>query len=142
MKKFVAALMTVVLMFSFAISSVAVKKAENFEDVYEFGALNGYQLYSGKNDLSRKLIYFETEINKLSVYGNDTKLYAVVEVVLQSTGATIGGDRAMVTTNQLWTGYNWECHSSTGNNNKVTSYGAHEVRGYNSYVVYTKLVGV
>lgn len=141
-KRIISFILTIALMLSFSVLSFAAKSTTNYDDYYEFGRLTGYQVDSGISPVGRKQISFSTSITKLSAYGNDTTLYAVVEVVLQSTGATIGGDQAMVLTNKLETGYTWECHTNRGNNNPVTSYGAHEVRGYNAYVVYTELVGI
>lgn len=141
MKKITAIILSITLLLLLGISAFAGDEDVNSIQTYEFGTLTGTQTNAGKI-AGRKIIGFNTKIDKLSVYDNDTKLYATVEVVLRSTGETIGGDRAEVTTNKLRTGYSWECHTYTGNNNPVTSYGAHEVRGYNAYVVYTELVGV
>lgn len=141
MKKIMSIVIASLLLLYLGIFAFGYDSAGNDTYTYEFGSLIGTQLSIGKIN-GKKVIGFSTDIDKASVYGNDTKLYAVVEVVVQSTGSTVGEEQAPITTNKLRTEYSWQCNSNAGNNNPVTSYGAHEVRGYNAYVVYTELVGV
>lgn len=141
MRKILSLVLASVLLIYLGVVAFGYDSTGNDTFTYEFGSLIGTQLSMGKVG-GKKVIGFSTDIDKLSVYGNNTKLYATVEVVLRATGVTVGEEQAPITTNKLSIEYNWQCSSSAGNNNEVTSYGAHEVRGYNSYVVYTELVGV
>lgn len=142
LKRFLAGVTAVIMVMTFAVTVFAAKTTDTkTKSTSEFGTLTGWQGYYGICDCGSKIISFETTISKLSSTSINTTLYAQVDIHDYKTGKYLDQDIAMVTTNQLRTGYNWESHSSATNDNLISSFGAHEARRSGSAVVYTNIYG-
>ena len=145
MKKTFKKVLTVILALLITASFSTAAFAAYTEDsdtlyYYEYGTLKGWQSYGGKQS-GRKIIVFSTDISHLSSEGAVTRLYATVEVVLRSSGEKVGTDRSE-SSGRLSTSYYWKSHSDRANNNEISSYGAHEVRGKAAKVIYTEIWGL
>lgn len=141
--KIIAAMLIVLSMLSaltltsFAWTYVgAYKTASGSKSTTEFGTLKGWQ-GGTYNDAGRKSSSFETTTTKKA-----PKILAEVEVLLWSTGDSVGGDTSGILTNTTWAGYYWESHTSKSTSNYVSIFGCHEARGQGSAVIYTTLVKV
>lgn len=141
MKKISALALVLVLMMSFATMAFAAKTTDTkTKSTSEFGTLTGYEVYVGKIG-GRKEVTFTTEISKLSSTSINTTLHARVDIHDYLTGTYRDYDIAPVATNKLYTGYYWEGHSNTVNNNLLSAFGAHEARRSGAAVVYTEIYG-
>ena len=141
LKKLLASALVVIMAMTFASTALAARTSDTkTKSTSEFGILTGDIFYVGKLG-GRKEVSFCTDISKLSSTSINTTLHAKVDIHDYKTGKYLDGDIAMVATNQLHTGYYWEGHSSTTNDNLISGFGAHEARRSGSAAVYTSIYG-